>query len=68
MLVLVHDFYYSNVDSVSTQVLRTRSSESIIDWLLKLNPLRLKAVADDSLQPDTKEGGMLQGKEKVQHM
>ena len=68
MLVLVHDFYYSNVDSVSTQVLRTQSSESIIDWLLKLNPLRLKAVADNSLQPCTKEGGMLQGKEKVQHM
>ena len=68
MLVLVHDFYHSNVDLVSTQVLRTQSSESIIDWLLKLNPLRLKAVADDSLQPDTKEGGMLQGKEKVQHM
>ena len=68
MLVLVHDFYYSKIDSVSTQVLRTRSSESIIDCLLKLNPLRLKAVPDDSLQPDTKEGGMLQDREKVQHM
>ena len=67
MLVLVHDFYYSNIDSASTQVVRTQSSESIMDWLLKLNPLRLKAVADDSLQPDTKEGGM-QGKEKVKHM
>jgi hypothetical protein len=48
-------------------VLIIRSPESMANWLLKMDLLRMKAIVGGSLQLDTKEGGA-QGKEKVQHL